>query len=73
MKWLMLLACWVVVGCGLIFGIVNGIVPHLLTPDMFPKAQAREVQPAALESTIADAGCAVHGGVGAKPDAVAAR
>lgn len=73
MKWLMLLACWVVVGCGLIFGIVNGIVPHLLAPDMFPKAQAREVPPAPLESAIADAGCAVHGGVETKPDAVAAR
>ncbi len=36
MKLLLLFACAVLVGCGVIFGIVHGIVPHLITLDMFP-------------------------------------
>ncbi|VTR95281.1 unnamed protein product [Gemmata massiliana] len=63
MKLFLLTACWVLVGCGVIFGLVHGIVPHLLTPDLFPKAQAREVQHAPIESAITSAGFAVSAGI----------
>ncbi|AWM38917.1 hypothetical protein GobsT_28540 [Gemmata obscuriglobus] len=40
MKLLLMFVCSVLVGCGVIFGLVNGIVPHLVTPQFFPDAHA---------------------------------
>ncbi|AMV27172.1 hypothetical protein VT84_22410 [Gemmata sp. SH-PL17] len=62
MKLFLITACWVLIGCGVIFGLVHGIVPHLLTPDLFPKAQAREVQHVPVENVITSAGFAVGAG-----------
>ena len=59
MKWFLLVACWVLVGCGAIYGLVNGIVPHLLAPNLFPQAQAREVRSAPAGNAIVAAGQAV--------------
>ena len=66
MKLLLLTACWVLIGCGVIFGLVHGIIPHLLTPDLFPKAQAHEAQHAPVENAITNASYAVQTGVAQK-------
>ncbi|HEY1192431.1 MAG TPA: hypothetical protein VGE74_32710 [Gemmata sp.] len=62
MKLLVLFACSVVVGCGVIFGLVHGLVPHLVDPTFFPSVQAREPSPAPLAETIGTAGAAVRTG-----------
>lgn len=73
MKWLVMLACWVVLGCGSIYAIVHGLVPHLVAPQLFPTVQAREVRTAPLEGTIVNAGTAVRSGAEQKPDVLTAR
>lgn len=73
MKWVLLLACWVLLGCGVIFGIVHGLVPHLLTPDFFPKAQAREATSTPVAIVIADACNAVREGAAQKQGELAKR
>lgn len=62
MKLLVLFACSVLIGCGVIFGLVHCTVPHLVAPEFFPKASAREREPEAVESAIAGAGRAVRAG-----------
>jgi len=73
MKWLLLLACWVLLGCGVIYGLVTGIVPHLLTPALFPQGQAREVKRDPVENTITTAAFAVGDGVTRQKSQLAAR
>lgn len=72
MKLLVLFACSVVIGCGIIFGLVHGLVPHLVEPTFFPTAQAREPSPRPLTDAIATAGNAVHTGAGHQRGALVA-
>lgn len=46
MKLLLMFACSLVLGCGIIFGLVHGIVPHLVSPQIFPEARATVAPPA---------------------------
>jgi hypothetical protein len=73
MKWLLMFACAVLVGCGLIYSVAHTVVPHLIAPDLFPRAQAREAPRAPAASAVARAGGAVGSGVAQAEDAVASR
>lgn len=72
MKLLVLLACAVLVGCGVIFGLVHYTVPHLVSPTLLPSAGAREPAAAPIEGAIARAGGAVCAGAGRPADALVA-
>ena len=64
MKLLLLFAGSVLIGCGLIFGFVHGLVPHLVTPQFFPEARAGEPPAPSAYQTLASAGQAVQEGAG---------
>lgn len=72
MKLLVLFACSVALGCAIIFGLVHGLVPHLVEPTFFPTAQAREPVPSPVAETVAIAGGAVRTGAGNHSDALLA-
>lgn len=72
MKLLVLFACSVALGCAVIFGLVHGLVPHLVEPTIFPTAQARERAPSPVAETIATAGGAVRTGAGNHTDTLVA-
>lgn len=74
MKLLVMLACAVLLGCGVIFGLVHHTVPHLVAPDLLPRAGTRERPAEPLEGAIAGAGRAVQSGAGhSTADLVAGR
>lgn len=72
-KWTMLLACWVVFGCGVIYGLVHGLVPHLIAPNLFPQAQAHEVRSTPVENAVTSAAEAVRAGAMRPGDVLASR
>lgn len=63
MKLLLLFASSVLIGCGTIFGLVHGIVPHLVEPNLFPQVQAREPQRVPVGQAIQGASSAVGAGI----------
>lgn len=67
MKLLLLFAASVLIGCGMIFGLVNGIVPHLVAPQFLPEARAGARDALPLHQSLADAGDAVRTGVESAP------
>ena len=72
MKLLVLFACSIVIGCAVIFGLVHGIVPHLVEPTFFPAAQAREQPSTSPAETITTAGNAVRTGAERRQGALVA-
>lgn len=72
MKLLVLCACSVAIGCAVIFGLVHGLVPHLVEPTLFPVAQAREHTSSPVADAITTAGSAVRTGVGNHTDVLVA-
>ncbi|MFM8275098.1 MAG: hypothetical protein ACKODX_22580 [Gemmata sp.] len=73
MKWLLMFACAILVGCGLIYGIAHAVLPHLIAPHLLPHAQAREAPRGLVARAVACAGGAVGSGISHGECALASR